>query len=565
MSSTINASNGTVSGLISTGDDSGQLQLQVNNGTPAVTLNTSGAIGVGSSPSYGTSGQVLTSSGSGSAPTWSTVEALPSQTGENGKYLTTNGTTASWANSISSNKVNMALATNMSAGDVAMIKSDGTIEKISQTIANQIPYGSASLAPMPSAYNAGSIAFDPFNSGKFVIVYRAAPGGYYGSAIVGQLTGSTITYGSAYVFKSASTGTPVVAFDPNNANKIVIAYSDGNYPYYLKSIIGTISGTTLSFGSEVGMSNVWASDYQISFDKVGGNKFSIAYRWVDNGYGRVVFGTISGTTITQGSTTNYNTSSTTRGCAHFNPNVSNQIIFGYENGSNLAEFVIGTVSGTSVTLGTPVTSTMSGCPYLQFSPNTSGQFIASTASSCLVGSISSGTITVNTPITTNKGKAYYVPSILNRLCFVQRSTQMQATTGVISGTTITLGTTYDYGSSSLTDFNNDSVAFVQNTSTFLTGYQVSSDNYYIPAIIGDSNYSASSIIGVLQESGTAGQSKPVTIKSGIDSTRSGLTVGSVYYVQPDGSVSTVSTSPAQKLGRAITPTSIALQSTLWEV
>lgn len=96
MPSTINASNGSISGLISTGDASGDLQLQVNNGTPAVTLNTSGAIGVGSSPSYGTSGQVLTSSGSGSAPTWSTVEALPSQTGENGKYLTTNGTIASW-------------------------------------------------------------------------------------------------------------------------------------------------------------------------------------------------------------------------------------------------------------------------------------------------------------------------------------------------------------------------------------------------------------------------------------------------------------------------------------
>lgn len=70
MPSTINASNGLTSGLISTGDASGELQLQVNNGTPAVTLNTSGAMGVGSSPSYGTSGQVLTSAGSGAAPTW---------------------------------------------------------------------------------------------------------------------------------------------------------------------------------------------------------------------------------------------------------------------------------------------------------------------------------------------------------------------------------------------------------------------------------------------------------------------------------------------------------------
>lgn len=70
MATTINASNGSTSGLIQTGDASGILQLQVNNGTPAITLNTSGAIGVGATPGYGTTGQVLTSAGSGAAPTW---------------------------------------------------------------------------------------------------------------------------------------------------------------------------------------------------------------------------------------------------------------------------------------------------------------------------------------------------------------------------------------------------------------------------------------------------------------------------------------------------------------
>ena len=72
MVTSVNASNGSTSGLIQTGDASGVLQLQVNNGTPALTLNTTQALGVGSSPSYGTSGQVLQSTGSGSAPTWAT-------------------------------------------------------------------------------------------------------------------------------------------------------------------------------------------------------------------------------------------------------------------------------------------------------------------------------------------------------------------------------------------------------------------------------------------------------------------------------------------------------------
>jgi hypothetical protein len=66
---------GTTSGtaLVSTGNTSGELQLQVNGTTPSVTLAANGSIGVGSTPGYGTNGQVLTSSGTGSAPTWTTL------------------------------------------------------------------------------------------------------------------------------------------------------------------------------------------------------------------------------------------------------------------------------------------------------------------------------------------------------------------------------------------------------------------------------------------------------------------------------------------------------------
>jgi hypothetical protein len=73
--STISA--GTTSGtaLVSAGNTDGTLQLRVNGTTPSVTLATTGAVGVGSSPSYGNSGEVLTSAGSGAAPTWVTASA----------------------------------------------------------------------------------------------------------------------------------------------------------------------------------------------------------------------------------------------------------------------------------------------------------------------------------------------------------------------------------------------------------------------------------------------------------------------------------------------------------
>jgi hypothetical protein len=43
---------------------------------PVLTLNLNGAIGVGVSSSYGTTGQVLTSQGSGGAPQWTTSSGV---------------------------------------------------------------------------------------------------------------------------------------------------------------------------------------------------------------------------------------------------------------------------------------------------------------------------------------------------------------------------------------------------------------------------------------------------------------------------------------------------------
>lgn len=78
--STIAAGTTSGSALVSTGNTDGTIQLQVNGTTPSVTLATTGAIGVGSSPSYGSSGQVLTSGGSSAAPSWGAVTVPSSAT-----------------------------------------------------------------------------------------------------------------------------------------------------------------------------------------------------------------------------------------------------------------------------------------------------------------------------------------------------------------------------------------------------------------------------------------------------------------------------------------------------
>ena len=63
----------------------------------------------------GTAGQVLTSAGAGATPTWATVSALPSQTGNSGKYLTTDGSAASWG------AVTASTATNLAGGALGSV------------------------------------------------------------------------------------------------------------------------------------------------------------------------------------------------------------------------------------------------------------------------------------------------------------------------------------------------------------------------------------------------------------------------------------------------------------
>ena len=65
----MSAINASSSGLTLQNDLTGNLYLQTS-GVNGLTLSTTGAIGIGSTPNYGSNYQILTSTGSSSVPTW---------------------------------------------------------------------------------------------------------------------------------------------------------------------------------------------------------------------------------------------------------------------------------------------------------------------------------------------------------------------------------------------------------------------------------------------------------------------------------------------------------------
>lgn len=94
-----NNTDGAVDQATITTQLSGKQETLVS-GTNIKTINNNSLLGSGditidSLPSQtGQSGKFLTTDGTDAS--WATVDALPSQTGQSGKFLTTNGTTASW-------------------------------------------------------------------------------------------------------------------------------------------------------------------------------------------------------------------------------------------------------------------------------------------------------------------------------------------------------------------------------------------------------------------------------------------------------------------------------------
>ena len=100
------------------------------------TVSLGGSASIESLPSQtGNTGKYLTTDGS--AASWSTVEALPSQTGHSGQYLTTDGSVASWATVNATpalNDLTDVTITSATANDVVVFDGSGFVNKYVQAI-----------------------------------------------------------------------------------------------------------------------------------------------------------------------------------------------------------------------------------------------------------------------------------------------------------------------------------------------------------------------------------------------------------------------------------------------
>jgi len=154
----------------------------------------------------------------------------------------------------------------ISTGDTIVINSDGTVSAvagITEDSGTAVAFESAETQYVSACYDS--------NAEKVVVAYRDQTNSGYGTAIVGTVSGTSISFGSEVAFEEATTYYTSCTYD-SNAQKVVVFYNDGGNSEYGTVIVGTVSGTSISFGTaavvESAQSNYLASCFDSDLNKV---------------------------------------------------------------------------------------------------------------------------------------------------------------------------------------------------------------------------------------------------------------------------------------------------------
>ena len=137
------------------------------------------------------------------------------------------------------------------------------------------------------------IAYDSIND-RVVIAFQDVDNSNYGTAVIGTITGDTISFtGSSTVFHSADTFDIDAVYDIND-QRVVIGYRNDGPGYEGKSVVGTVdpSNNSISFGSEIEFSAIATGDISMVYDTLT-RQIVAAYAETGTGIGKVNVGDVN--------------------------------------------------------------------------------------------------------------------------------------------------------------------------------------------------------------------------------------------------------------------------------
>tara|TARA_R100001086_G_scaffold193122_1_gene110240 strand:- start:91 stop:1566 length:1476 start_codon:yes stop_codon:yes gene_type:complete len=235
----------------------------------------------------------------------------------------------------------------ITAGSTVVIKSTGKVANVTdQSASNSTPAqvaGGNRLAAQDSAYDS--------SQNCILISYQNETSSYKACVRAATLSGSTLTFGSEVQTDMIATGRVSIASD-NNGGFILIS-EDSNQSNKQFAVAGTVSGTTITIGDDAEYSDSTYSINDVMFDSASG-KFVIVY--VDNQNSSVLTAKVvtrSGTSFSLGTAVVVSSESYLYGCRCTEDTDENRVVV-FASGTSHVRCVAGAVSGTTTSWGSVV-------------------------------------------------------------------------------------------------------------------------------------------------------------------------------------------------------------------
>ena len=447
----------------------------------------------------------------------------------------------------------------LSNGQTAILNSDGTVTAVAGStvvgsVTSPVNYASVEPAQLGSAYDT--------TNNKVIICYRQYVSGVGSSmVVVGTVSSGSITFGTPVTIGTSITN-PYPTF-ATTSGKVFISYKSTSGVY---GVVGTVSGTSISLGSAVtifsGSNNYGVSVYDPVNDK-------IVVAWSNSGTNsQAAVGTISGTSISFGTAVVFASSNSDYHAICYD--VTNEKIVIASNVSSVGKATVGTVSGTSISFGSAVTFNSAATEYSTMSYDVAKDRVliswnANSLLNAVVGSVSGTSISFGSAATFGYSAGGERNSVYNTaleqivIGYKATSSYPNTRTVEITGLSATMATPIVIQSSAgnvaiVYDPDSNTVNMATNTSTVGRSYLQT-----FAAII--TNLTATNFVGITDAAISSAATGTVTIKGGISANVTSLTPAAIYYVQSDGTISTVTTAPAVRIGQALSSTSINLEFT----
>jgi len=528
-------------------DVNGNSIVSTSNGNIAITPNGTGKIildGLSFPTADGSANQVLKTDGSGN------LSFADDTAGGSG-----GSTTATVSGTLSD-------------GSLVIINADGTVSSIgtvsvSASTGTEATYSSSSV-------DYSNVVYDP-NTGKVVVAYKDTGDNNQGKAVVGTVSGSTITFGTAVEFAASVDWIDIVYEE--NAQKVVISYKDlGNN--YCSAIVGTVSSNSISFGAETNFGNT-CHQTRIAYD-ANAQKVVVFYRRASDSHGYAAVGTISGTSISFGSSTVVQADYTGYFAIGYDKGAQ-KIVAAYQdyndvNAGRPSYIRVGTISGTSISFETAVQLGSSGSNFSIGYDDDANKlvvfYVRNFTTRARVVSISGTTATLGTEADTgiwesgSRGGDVTYDSNAQKLVFAaydNGSNYLEYVNGTISGTDITFSSVV-----ALTDhsISHPSVAYAGGS--LVTVFTDIANSYTGDYIVFNNAFSvtgtltAENFIGISDAAYSNGATATIQTSGSVDDAQSGLTAGQSYFVQSDGTLALTPDTISVLAGTALSATTLLI-------